>query len=130
MTNCFEGTACGWPVAGGGYVSVFLSPEYGHVEEIATTAPGWRTARGIGPGSSIAVLTSRYAGQLHWTKTCYLNGFGGQSNGYALASRVFGALRFTFFQASTQFAGGIIDSRTVTEVWIGLGRVPGYVPGC
>jgi hypothetical protein len=114
---CFEGTNCSWDVAGGGTVEVILDARSSRVERIATRAPRWRTARGIGRGSTTVALQRAYGRRLVRRTTCGLNGFGGVSTGFVLNSRHGGERRFTYFALSP-------SRRSVSRVWIGRGRVP------
>src|ERR1700712_2089886 len=54
--SCFEATNCRWDVAGGGTVEVILHARNSRVQRVATSAPGWRTAHGIGPASTTTAL--------------------------------------------------------------------------
>lgn len=115
--GCFEGTNCSWAVAGGGTVEVILDARNSRVQRVATSAAGWRTARGAGRGSSTAALQRAYGQRIARRTTCGLNGFGGVSTGFVLNTRQGGQRRFTFFELS--------PSRTrVSRVWIGRGRAP------
>ncbi len=114
---CFEGTNCSWDVVGGGTVEVILDARNSRVQRVATSAPGWRTARGIARGSTTAALQRAYGSRIARRTTCGLNGFGGVSTGFVLNTRQDGQRRFTFFALS--------PSRTrVSRVWIGRGRAP------
>jgi hypothetical protein len=114
---CFEGTNCSWDVAGGGTVEVILDARNSRVQRVATSAPGWRSVRGIGRGSTTAALQRAYGHRIVRRTTCGLNGFGGVSTGFVLNTRQEGQRRFTFFELS--------PSRTcVRRVWIGRGRAP------
>jgi hypothetical protein len=115
--GCFEATNCSWDVAGGGTVEVILHARNSRVQRVATSAPGWRTARGIGRNSTTAALRRAYGRRLVRRTTCGLNGFGGLSTGFVLNSRHDGQRRFTFFEISP-------SNRRVGRVWIGRGRVP------
>lgn len=113
---CFEATNCSWDVAGGGTVEVILDARSSRVQRVVTSAPRWRTARGIGSGSSTAALQRAYGRRLVRRTTCGLNGFGGVSTGFVLNSRHNGERRFTYFALSP-------SRRSVSRVWIGRGRV-------
>ena len=115
--GCFEATNCSWAVAGGGTVEVILHARTSRVQRVATSAPGWHTARGIGPASTTAALRRAYGRRIVRRTTCGLNGFGGVSTGFVLNSRYRGQRRFTFFELSP-------SNRRVGRVWIGRGRVP------
>jgi hypothetical protein len=118
---CFEGTNCSWDVPGDGTVDVILHARTSRVQRVATSAPGWRTARGIGLGSTTAALQRAYGNRIVRRTTCGLNGFGGVSAGFVLNTRHNGQRRFTFFVLSR-------SRRSVSRVWIGSGRVlPGTV---
>jgi len=113
--SCFEGSNCGWRVAGGGTVEVVRHVRNGRVQTMATAARGWRTARGMGRGSTRRSLRRTYGRRLVRRTTCGLNGFGGVSEGYVLNSRRHGERRFTFFELTA--------SRVrVSRVWIGRGH--------
>jgi hypothetical protein len=114
--SCFEGTNCSWDVASGGTIDVILQPRTSRVQRIATTAPEWRTAAGIGPGSTAGALRRVYGRRIVRRATCGLNGFGGQSTGFVLTGRRHGERRFTFFELSR-------PRGRVGRVWIGRGRV-------
>jgi hypothetical protein len=113
--GCVEATACGWDVAGGGTVEVILDARNSRVQRVATSAPRWHTARGIGRGSTTAALRRAYGRRLVRRTTCGLNGFGGLSTGFVLNSRRHGERRFTFFELSA-------SRDRVGRVWIGRGR--------
>jgi hypothetical protein len=115
--GCFEATNCSWDVAGGGTVEVILHARSSRVQRVATSAPGWRTAHGIGPASTTTALRRAYGRRIVRRATCGLNGFGGVSTGFVLNSRDHGQRRFTFFELSS-------SNRRVSRVWIGRGRVP------
>ena len=115
--GCFEATNCSWDVAGGGTVELILHARNSRVQRAATSAPGWRTARGIGRGSTTAAVQRAYGQRVVRRTTCGLNGFGGVNTGFVLNTRHQGQRRFTFFELS--------PSRSrVSRVWIGGGRVP------
>jgi hypothetical protein len=115
--GCFEATNCSWDVAGGGTVELILHTRNSRVQRAATSAPGWRTARGIGRGSTTAAVQRAYGQRVVRRTTCGLNGFGGVNTGFVLNTRHQGQRRFTFFELS--------PSRSrVSRVWIGGGRVP------
>jgi hypothetical protein len=119
--SCFEGTNCSWGVVAGGTVDVILHARNSHVQRIATTAPGWRTAGGIGFGSTSNALRRFYGRRIVRRTTCGLNGFGGQSTGFVLNGRRHRERRFTFFELSR-------SGRRVSRLWIGRGRVaPGTI---
>jgi hypothetical protein len=115
--GCLEATNCSWNVAGGGTVEVILDARTSRVQRVATSAPGWRTAHGIGRGSTTAALQRAYGRRIVRRTTCGLNGFGGLSTGYVLNTSHHGQRRFTFFALSP-------SRRGVSRVWIGRGRVP------
>jgi hypothetical protein len=114
--SCFEGTNCSWDATAGGSVEVILDARNSHVQRIATTAPEWRTARGIRLGSTTSALRRVYGRRVVRRTTCGLNGFGGQSRGFVLNGRHHGERRFTFFELSR-------SGRRVSRLWIGRGRV-------
>jgi hypothetical protein len=114
--TCFEGTNCSWDVAGGGTVQVILHARNSRVQRISTDAPGWRTARGIGRGSTTSSLRRIYGSRIARRTTCALNGFGGDSTGYLMNSRVDRERRFTFFELSAA-------RQRVSRIWIGRGRI-------
>jgi hypothetical protein len=114
--GCLEATNCSWDVAGGGTVELVVHARNSRVQRVATSAPGWRTARGIGRGSTPAALRRAYGRRIVRRTTCGLNGFGGVSTGFVLNSRHHGERRFTFFELSP-------SHRSVGRVWIGRGRV-------
>jgi len=120
---CFEGTNCAWHVAGGGRVDVILGVSTGRVDRIATDARGWRTARDIGRGSSVAMLHKAYGTRISRRDTCGLNGFGGDNRGFVYPTRRSGERRFTFFELDR-------SRRRVARVWVGRGRVGRAAPGC
>jgi hypothetical protein len=115
--GCFEATNCSWDVAGGGTVEVILDARNSRVQRVATTAPQWRTADGIGRGSTRTALRRAYGRRIVRRTTCGLNGFGGVSTGFVLNSRHHEERRFTFFELSQ-------SGCRVARVWIGRGRVP------
>jgi hypothetical protein len=114
--TCFEGTNCSWDAAGGGTVQVILDARTTRVQRISTDAPEWRTVSGIGRGSTTGSLRRAYGSRIARRTTCALNGFGGDSTGYILNSRVDGERRFTFFELSAA-------RQRVSRIWIGRGRV-------
>lgn len=58
---CFEADTCGWSVPGGGRATLLVSPpSRGRVRHLFTSARGWRTSRGIHPGSSQAAARLAY----------------------------------------------------------------------
>jgi hypothetical protein len=120
--TCFEGSNCRWDVSGGGSVEVIVHPRSSRVQRIATTAPGWRTARGIAAGSTTTALRRAYGRRLLRRTTCGLNGFGGDNSGFVVNNRRRGERRFTFFELSP-------SRLRVSRIWIGRGRVTAN-PGC
>jgi hypothetical protein len=114
--SCFEGTNCSWDATAGGSVEVILNARNSHVQRIATTAPGWRTAAGIRIGSTTSALRRAYGRRIARRTTCGLNGFGGQNRGFVLNGRHHGERRFTFFELSR-------SGRRVSRLWIARGRV-------
>lgn len=116
---CFEGSNCMWKVPGGGSVLAILTP--GRVERLMTSAPNWRTARGIGPGASMRSVRRLYGRRVQPLTTCGLNGFGGDNRGLVLRSRANGERRYTFFE-------GALNGKLRT-VWLGRGRLRAF-SGC
>jgi hypothetical protein len=114
--TCYEGSNCNWDVAAGGTVEVILNARNSRVQTIATNAPGWRTDRGIGRGSTTRSLRRAYGRRIVGRTTCGLNGFGGMSTGFVMNSRHRGERRFSFFELSA-------SRQRVSRVWIGRGRV-------
>ncbi|MGI9100701.1 MAG: hypothetical protein ACR2H2_19810 [Solirubrobacteraceae bacterium] len=114
--TCFEGSNCSWAVASGATVEVILDARNSRVQRIAANAPGWRTDRGIGRGSTTRSLRRVYGRRIVRRTTCGLNGFGGDSTGFVMNSRHRGERRFTFFELSA-------SRQVVSRVWIGRGRV-------
>jgi hypothetical protein len=114
---CFEGSNCLWKVPGGGTVEAILNPTSSKVQRMNTTAPGWRTGKGIRHTSTVTALRAAYGTLLLRRNTCGLNGFGGDNHGYVLNTRVGGERRFTFFELNAALT-------RVDRVWIGRGRVP------
>ena len=82
-----------------------------------TTAPQWRTRKGIRHNSTVTTLRNAYGTLLLRRDTCGLNGFGGDNRGYVLNTRVGGERRFTFFELNAALT-------RVDTIWIGRGRVP------
>jgi len=120
--TCFEGTNCYWDVQGEHGVLVVLHAGNSRVRAISTDVSGWRTARGIGRGSTVDALKRTYRRRIVRRTVCGLNGFGGRSVGYVLNTRYRGERRFTFFELSA-------SRRRVDRVWVGRGRASND-PGC
>lgn len=98
---CFEGSACLWAVSGSATVSVDRGQVTGRVNSIGTTARGWTTANGAGPGVTVAALKRRFR-RVTRIRTCDIGGFGAELVGYRLGLH-------TLFQ---------VQGATVTAVYV------------
>jgi hypothetical protein len=89
---CFEGTACSWDVPGGGGVQLDRTVRSRRVVSLGTTARGWKTSKGVGPGTTVTTLRARYRPTTKMT-TCDIGGFGASRTGYRYG-------RHSFFETS------------------------------
>jgi hypothetical protein len=107
---CFEGTACSWNVPGGGGVQLDRTGTGHRVLSLGTTAPGWTTSKGVGPGTTVTTLRLRYSPLVRMT-TCDIGGFGAPRTGYRYGKHAFfetagGKVRAVFVTRGAIRAGG------------------------
>jgi hypothetical protein len=107
---CFEGTACSWTVPGGGDVFIERHSITRRIISIGTSAPGWKTSKGVGSFSTVAKLRSAYNGLVKM-KTCTLGGFGAPNSGYRYGKHAFfgtsqGRVTVVYVTRDTIRAGG------------------------
>jgi len=86
---CFEGTLCAWKVPGGGNVTVERNGTGSlRVLAISTSAPGWKTSKGVRPGTTVATFRARYPQAVAMT-TCSIGGFGAERPGFKVGRHAF-----------------------------------------
>jgi hypothetical protein len=104
-----------WDIPGGGSVVVQFDGTLRKATTFISSGPGWRTSRGVGPGTSILRLKRRYPKAKRIT-SCTISPFGARLTGYILRKPAHRG--WTFFEK---------EAKRVAQVWVGRG---GARPGC